>query len=373
VWRGKFCVQVELELEGHEPVWSRRNIDVGEPLRRGEPHSLTFPVGNWPHTEPVTVTLGLRSHRPEWSITVSPTMVVGIGPGEQVSATLTVTPAVDAELGTGHPIVDVEAYVEGMLLGGFRKVDRPPIAIHKPHERVYAETELSVHPDPPQKGQPATVSSVIQNASAATVTVDLEFGWAKFGMGIPFTHTGMSPYTQTVDVGPATTATASVTWTPSLTGSHCVIVHLTDPDGLYQPQHSQRNVRVIEEVPCGVVQVYTFTVYNDSLFSATVDIGTISFNVPEDWVVTVLPSTTLEIGPFLEAVITVTVEIPCPGGVQGMLAAQQVRALQEEAGAIPTIDVEGYIGGVLVGGIEIQLQPEAIHIVYLPITLKNRY
>ena len=42
---GKFCVEVTLEIAGHEPIWSRRNIDVGEPFRPGLPHSLDFQVG----------------------------------------------------------------------------------------------------------------------------------------------------------------------------------------------------------------------------------------------------------------------------------------------------------------------------------------
>ena len=31
-------------------------MDVGEPLRRGQPHELDFPVGSGPYTEPVTIT-----------------------------------------------------------------------------------------------------------------------------------------------------------------------------------------------------------------------------------------------------------------------------------------------------------------------------
>ena len=36
-----------------------------------------------------------------------------------------------------------------------------------------------------------------------------------------------------------------------------------------------------------------------------------------------------------------------------------ITRLQEEAGSVPTIDVEGYISGALVGGIEIQFMGEA--------------
>ena len=38
------------------------------------------------------------------------------------------------------------------LLGGFRKLDIPPIPLHKPHERTYAESEISIDPYPPKLG-----------------------------------------------------------------------------------------------------------------------------------------------------------------------------------------------------------------------------
>ncbi len=91
------------------------------------------------------------------------------------------------------PIVDVEAYVDNVLLGGFRKLDIPPIPIHKPHERTYAESEISIVPYPPRQGVQSLVSTVLHNATVNTTTVNLEFGWAQFGMGIPFTSTGMVP------------------------------------------------------------------------------------------------------------------------------------------------------------------------------------
>jgi len=70
-------------------------------------------------------------------------------------------PPREEPLGIGEPIVDVEAFVEGRLIGGFRKLDRPPIPIHKPHERGYAESEISIDPYPPQQGQPTRVSAVV--------------------------------------------------------------------------------------------------------------------------------------------------------------------------------------------------------------------
>ena len=211
-----------------------------------------------------------------------------------------------------------------------------------------------VEPYPPQVGVDSLVSTVIQNASDVTQTINLEFGWADFGMGIPFSTTGMVPPTRTVTLAPEMTQTATVTWTPTQTGHQCIQVWLTDPSGVYEPQRSQRNVDVTERPPCGQTRTFTFTVYNDSPFTVTVDVGMITFNVPADWQVTVTPSPTLEIGPFDEADVTVTVLIPCPPLSRAMFETQAIYAIQQASGSVPTIDVEGYVKGELKGGIEIQ-------------------
>ena len=377
-WSGKFCVRVTLQIPGHEPIWSQRNIDVGEPLRPGVPHALDFPVGTWPHTGPVTVTLGLINHRPGWDISLSQHTLVNVQPYEPVTVTLTVTAPVDdgrsleTRLGTGMPIVDVEAYVDHELLGGFRKMDIPPVPLHKPHERQYAESEIRVDPYPPQLGVESRVSAVLMNTSNVPTTVNLEFGWAKFGMGIPFTTTGMVPPTRTLNLGPMMTTTAEVTWTPAQSGHQCILVRLNDAAGVYEEQWSQRNVDVEERPPCDATKVFSFTVYNDSPFTVTVQIGLATFNVPADWQVTTVPSDTLELGPFDEGVVTVFVTLPCPEDARAAMEQQAILELQQQAGSIPTIDVEGYIEGELVGGIEIQFAagPPG-HQLFLPLLLKN--
>ena len=262
-WGGKFCVRVTLEMEGYEPVWSQRNVDVGEPLEPGVPHELLFLVGSGDNTEPVTITLGLIPHKDGWQINLSQDVLAYVQPNEIREVILTVTPPPDIGLGSGEPIVDVEAYIEGELLGGFRKLDVPPVPIHKPHEKGYSESEIFIDPYPPMEGETTIVGAVVQNSSDIEVTVELEFGWADFGIGIPFTTTGMLPYTRTITLSPGMVGTPSIEWTPIQSGHQCVIVHLTDPQGIYVPQESQRNVDVIEDPPCGEVQVYNFTVMND--------------------------------------------------------------------------------------------------------------
>ena len=371
-WRGKFCVRVTLHLEGSDlELWSQRNIDVGEPLRPGVGHALTFPVGN-PTDQTADVTLGLVSHVPGWEINLSPDLLPGMAPGEVREVTLTVQPPAGEPLPPdGTVVVDVEAYIEGRLIGGFRKILRPPVPLHKPHEKQYAESEIVVWPYPPHQGQPTDVRAELHNTGDVPAAVEVEFGWADFGMGIPFSSAGMNPVSTTVNLPPHSTAWAATTWTPTHSGHQCLLVRLHDVAGDYQPQRSQRNVDVEERPPCDVTKTFTFTVRNDSPFTATVDIGLITFNVPPEWQITVDPSGSVEIGPYEELTITVTVTIPCPQTSAARLAQQDIRLLQENSGSVPTIDVEGYVDGELIGGIEIRFAEPPLDVdLVLPLLLK---
>jgi hypothetical protein len=322
----------------------------------------------------MTVTLGMIKHQEGWDISLSDDLLSNIQYGDKVTVTLTVTPPVDGPpLGSGEPIVDVEAYIEGELLGGFRKMDIPPIPIHKPHEKGYAESEIIIDPYPPQQGENTTVSTIVQNTSDEAMTIDLEFGWAQFGMGIPFTTTGMTPYTRSVTLNPEMRTMVSVDWVPELSGSHCIIIYLTDPEGVYEPQRSQRNVDVVERPPCGETRVFTFTVYNNSPMVATVDLGMITFNVPADWQVTTVPSDTLVLGPFSEGTVEVHVTIPCPPSASSALQLAMISNLQAQSGSVPIVDVEGYIEGDLVGGIELrfpQIPEPEVYLIYLPLIMR---
>jgi len=141
---GHWCIEVVLHQEGAEPQRSQRNIDADEPLQPGEPHSLTFPVGN-PFDHRVDITLGLVPHQDGWGLELYPDTLLDMAPGEIREVTLTVTPPQGKSLPPdGTVIVDVEAYAEGELVGGFRKLNVPPVSVHKPHEKSYAETEISV-------------------------------------------------------------------------------------------------------------------------------------------------------------------------------------------------------------------------------------
>jgi len=367
---GKFCVRVTLQSAGHEPVWSQRNIDVGEPLAPGVPHTLEFPVGSWPYTKPVTIALAMLNYRPDWQVRITPEVLHNVQPFELVPVSLTVTPTVDAELGTTEPILDLEAYVNGELLGGIRKLDIPPVPLHKPHEKGYAESEIVINPEPPQQGKLTSISTLVYNTSDSPMTIDLEFGWAQFGMGIPFTSTGISPPTRTVHLAPGANSVATVSWTPVYSGSQCVFIRLSDPQGIYEPQESQRNVHVEPAQPCAQPFTKLFLISNSTSSAVTVTIGSSAINLPPGWNYTVAPQQ-VELGPYQSATITVTLYPPCPKTAQEMRALQEY-SMSQQSGSVGIIDVEGYIDGGLVGGIEIMLPYAAAppQQLYLPLVRK---
>ena len=48
----------------------------------------------------------------------------------------------------GQAVVDVEAFADDILIGGFRKIFRPPVILHRFPDPSYAEREITVHPYP---------------------------------------------------------------------------------------------------------------------------------------------------------------------------------------------------------------------------------
>jgi hypothetical protein len=320
-FNGHVCAQIQLQSPGHEPVWSQRNIDVGEPLRLGVSHSRIVEVRN-PTTEVATITLALINHRPEWQVTLTPTLFVNIGQGVVKTATLTVQPPQPSTnpqereeqlkaLADERPIVDVEAYINGELIGGIRKIAKPPIPLHKPQDRPYAETEIGVTPYPLVAGSASTITADIVNTSETTQTIRVLFGVANFGVGIPFTNTHIEPTYRVVTLEPGISTTVSAVWTPPEPGNWCIQIILQDPDNQYPEQRSQRNVHVERRsfIPC---QPFTkeFWLYNDTPLAVTVTIGASAINLPAGWTYSTVPTETV-LGGHHGITVTVTITPPC--------------------------------------------------------------
>lgn len=372
--RGLFCVKVVLQVAGHEPVESMRNIDVGEPLRPDQAHLRMIQVRN-PFSEAITVTMGLVSHRPGWTVAITPTIFPGVLPGALRAVTLTVQPPSWAGLADENPVADVEAYAsggatvpDGTLIGGIRKVAKPPVPLHKPQDRPYAESEISVTPDPIVAGMVHTITAAIANTSDVTQVVRVEFSVANFGVGIPFTNTNIVPTYRTVTVTPGLSLTVSAQWTPPSAGHWCIQTVLLDARNNYPAQRSQRNVDV-ERRPYVACQPFTkeFLLQNSTPQVVTVTIGSSAINLPPGWTwSTDITETTLS--PFQAITVTVTITPPCGAGAQTALALGLDTG---GASGPPTIDVEGYADGVLQGGVQIQLEIAPARHIHLPLVLRG--
>lgn len=366
---GEFCVRVWLQLAGHEAVYSARNVSI---VRLPEPYGLpevsTIVIGdNGVAARPLTVTLGLIEYLPDWSAALDQQDIIFQAGQSVVTVTLTITPPANpADLPRdGGPIADVEAYADGELIGGIRKVWRPPVPLGNLGEPTYAESEISISPDPPAVGQPATFGAVVRNNTDYTQTIHIQFGWADFGVGIPFTTTNVVPSQTVITLGPFMTTTVNAQWTPLYSGNICVQIILYE-ELTGQEQVSQRNVHVIElpEEPCEPFTL-NFWLQNATPLTVTVTLGSSAINLPPDWEYTIAPTETV-LAPFAGITVTVTITPPCTTLDAALPLAGQA------SGSAPKIQVEGYDeSGQLIGGVELQLVASITERIFLPLILKN--
>ncbi len=167
--QGDWAIEVLLNQEdAQEPLRSQRIIDANEPLQAGEANSLTFPVRN-SLAQTATVTLELIPYLPDWGYELSQDLLPDMQPGETREVTLTVTPLAGQPLPPDNtPIVDVEAFVNQELIGGFRKVFRPAVALHTFPDPPYAEREITIDPYPPLAGEPTEICVELRNPTSDT-------------------------------------------------------------------------------------------------------------------------------------------------------------------------------------------------------------
>jgi hypothetical protein len=322
---GQVCLQVELTPLGQAPEYSQRNVDVNEPLEPETSHILTFPVRN-PIDHEVTITLGLVPHFPDWGLELSQDVLPSMGLGEIREVLLTVTPPEDLPTDE-QPVVDVEAYAEAELIGGFRKIYRPPLTIHRPGEPVYAESEILVDPYPVQAGVPTKVCVELENPRADPQDAQVQFSWAGFGIGLAFTPID-GP--QSVHLPADSEVTECIFWVPPVDGQVCLQVELSAA-GQY-PQWSQRNVDVDEPLEPDTPHLLFFPVRNPLDHEVTITLGLVP-HLP-DWGLElsqdVLPS--MGLGEVREVILTVTPPGDLPAHGQ------------------PIVDVEAFAEGELIGG-----------------------
>jgi hypothetical protein len=342
---GDVGIQVNLLQAGYTPQTSQRNVEVRELLQPGLPNDLIFPVRN-PLPGSATITLGLIPHLPGWSIALSEDVLTSMASGEIRPVTLTVTPPAAEDLPPDYtPIVDIEGYSGLQLIGGFRKIFRPPVALHTLPDPTYAEREISINPYPLEAGRPTEVCAELYNPTANPREVLVHFSAGAFGIGILFTELG-SPHT--VDLAAFSVKRECIFWVPPITANACLQVTLEQAG--YAPQYSQRNIAIARGLLPGIPYELTFVVRNPLGSTETVTLGMIpylngwSYELSEDVLSNMLGG---EIRP-------VTLTITPPAG----------QGLPEDF--TPLLDVEGFIGSNPIGGIETVYEPAPLFQNFLP-------
>ena len=369
---GEFCVRVKVEAPFFpEPFYSSRNISIVRlPEPYGPPEVFNFVIGdNGNATRPLTVTLGHREYLPNWGVALNTNEIV-IAPGQlYATAVMTITPPGNPdELPVdGGPIADVSAYIDGNLIGGIRKVWRPPVPLGQLGEPSYAESEIVINPDPPVAGQPATFTAQVRNNSDYEQTISLQFGWADFGFGIPFTTTNVVPTQTVITLSPHMTTTVSAQWTPAYSGHFCVQIILKN-EQTQEELHSQRNVDAIQvpETQCESF-VKEFLLQNPTPLVVTVTMGASAISLPPGWTYSIDPDEYV-FGPYESITVTVVITPPCDLLAFGLISP----FAGLDANNPPKIQVEGYDqDGELIGGVEMQLIAVTQQTVYLPLVMRD--
>ena len=147
-------------------------------------------------------------------------------------------PPVGRPLGTRCHI-DVQGFVGGRLIGGFRKLDIPPV--HLPEANPpWEEREIILDPYPPIVGEVNDVCIELQNPLNVAKTVTVTVREAVFGAGIGFTFVA----SRSVVLPPFSMTRHCFGYTPINNAAlhRCLQVELAQPN--FSPQFSQRNIDI---------------------------------------------------------------------------------------------------------------------------------
>jgi uncharacterized repeat protein (TIGR01451 family) len=260
---GHHCLAVKLALPNGYVAWSRRNLDVAELLKPEVPTEVPISVGN-PTPVVADIDLVVDNTCPGWVAWVMPSTLLAVEPNSTDirTAVLTVIPPPGLLGSNCH--IDLLAYINGRLIGGVRKIDRPPTAppIDEPH---WAEREITVAPDPPVAGRPAQLCVRLANPTPADLIVDVTFAAADFGAGIGFTNIQTVPGVVIPANGQVMTC---IPWVPGAGGTlhRCVRVQIHQEG--YRDVFSQRNIDLTRlplmrlRSPGGHVDLPSFLLHN---------------------------------------------------------------------------------------------------------------
>ena len=223
-------------------------------------------------------------------------------------------------------------------------VDCPPV-IPDGTQPPYAEDEIQIYPYPLVTGQLTELSVRVRNLSAnpQTVVVTFEMSGAQFGIGLPYGPMPVPGNPRTVLLPPLGTVEVKIHWTPVTSGHYCVRVKIDIPGANYPPIYTQRNLDVAEDLRPGIQDDLRFAVSNPT--AAPADIRLVVINTCPGWTAWVDPTELLGMAPgeIRNATLSVTPPVDRP------------------LGTACHIDVQGWIGDRLIGGIR-KLDVPPVHL-----------
>ncbi len=336
---GHQCVQIAVSSQNQSfaPLYSQRNLDVDEVLVPGQATKFTVPVTN-STSGAINVEMVVRNTCPGWDVVLSPTAFpLDVGGSKDVS--VTVTPPPGAVLGSDCTI-DIEAWVVDkggnliFLLGGIRKIDNPTVPLGPPGDVPFAQREIHINPYPLVSGKLTELCVTLTNNTGAPQTVTVEFQLSTLGIGLAFNRipSVSGPNPQTVVIPPHSTITVCIKFIPSTPGHHCLAVKLTSPNGYVA--YSRQNLDVSEVLHPNDPTDVIIPVGNPTAAPANIDL--VVDNTCPGWTAVVTPTTLFGVGPNDLDIRNVTLTVTPPAGPLGSGCH---------------IDLLGYIGGTLIGGV----------------------
>lgn len=212
----------------------------------------------------------------------------------------------------------------------------PPIGFPN-EDPPYIEQEVLIHPYPLIAGRPSMVTVRIRNTSNVSQTIRVLFQSSPqvFGIGINFNTFA----TRLVTLPPAGEIAVKAPFTPSVPGHHCMQVRVEDPNGVFKTLITQRNLDITEDLKPGVPDTLEFKVANPTGAAATINLVVV--NTCPGWSAVItqpVGGILTNVGPNGSDVRTARLTVTPP-------------ATATQLGSGCSIDVQGWIGEQLIGGI----------------------
>ncbi|MFL5801298.1 MAG: hypothetical protein ACJ8CR_06110 [Roseiflexaceae bacterium] len=221
----------------------------------------------------------------------------------------------------------------------------PPIILPN-NDPPYAEQDVQIDPYPLFTGVQSKFSVKLTNSSATPQAVKVSFQLSsdRFGIGLNFNNT---IDTKLVTIPAGGNVIVETHFTPISSGHYCLQIKIEDNSATpkYLPIYTQRNLDVNESLKPGVKDDLPFKVANP--LTTTANINLVVVNTCPGWTATVSPAVLTAVGPNSADVRNATLSVTPPNPAT--------------LGSGCHIDVQGWIGDKLIGGIR-KLDVPPVHL-----------